>query len=43
MQIFYENLQRGQGVGASLRIAQKEFIERGAHPYFWSPFALIGR
>jgi tetratricopeptide (TPR) repeat protein len=43
MHTFYENLQRGQEVGASLRIAQKEFIERGAHPYFWSPFALIGR
>lgn len=43
MHTFYENLQRGQGVGASLRVAQMEFIERGAHPYFWSPFALIGR
>jgi CHAT domain-containing protein len=43
MQIFYKNLQRGAGVSASLRLAQNNFIKRGAHPYFWSPFALIGR
>lgn len=40
---FYKNLQRGAGVSASLRLAQNNFIKRGAHPYFWSPFALIGR
>lgn len=43
MQDFYKNLQRGASVSASLRIAQNNFIKRGAHPYFWSPFALIGR
>jgi tetratricopeptide (TPR) repeat protein len=43
MKRFYENLQLGQGVAASLRIAQIEFIKRGEHPYLWSPFAVIGR
>jgi len=39
---FYSTLQRGADVSASLRIAQKRFIERGAHPYYWSPFFVIG-
>jgi tetratricopeptide (TPR) repeat protein len=43
MHIFYENLQRGGTIGASLRIAQMDFIGRGEHPYYWSPFALIGK
>jgi CHAT domain-containing protein len=43
MKRFYENLQLGHGVAASLRIAQIEFIGRGEHPYLWSPFAVIGR
>lgn len=43
MKNFYENLQRGETVSASLRISQNEFIKRGVHPYFWSPFAVIGR
>ncbi len=43
MKDFYGNLQRGASVSASLRAAQNNFIKRGAHPYFWSPFALIGR
>ena len=43
MKDFYAELQRGASVSASLRIAQNNFIKRGAHPYFWSPFALIGR
>jgi CHAT domain-containing protein len=43
MKDFYTNLQRGESVAASLRQAQRNFIERGEHPYFWSPFALIGK
>jgi CHAT domain-containing protein len=43
MKRFYENLQLGHGVAASLRIAQIEFIGRGEHPYLWSPFAVIGK
>jgi CHAT domain-containing protein len=42
MSDFYVNLQRGETASASLRIAQRGFIERGQHPYFWSPFFLIG-
>ena len=42
MQEFYSNLQRGADVAASLRIAQKSFIARGEHPYYWSPFFVIG-
>jgi len=38
---FYTNLQRGTDVAASLRIAQKSFIDRGEHPYYWSPFFVI--
>jgi CHAT domain-containing protein len=43
MKCFYENLQLGHEVAASLRIAQIEFVGRGEHPYLWSPFAVIGR
>ena len=40
---FYRELQSGKSAAEALRIAQCDFIERGVHPYFWSPFALIGR
>ncbi|HEY0459042.1 MAG TPA: CHAT domain-containing tetratricopeptide repeat protein [Pyrinomonadaceae bacterium] len=40
---FYTNLQRGEKVSASLRAAQLNFIKKDAHPYFWSPFVLIGK
>lgn len=43
MKIFYTELQRGETVSASLRKAQIKFIEQGKHPYFWSPFAIIGK
>ncbi len=43
MAFFYKNLQLGKTASASLRAAQINFIECDAHPYFWSPFALIGR
>jgi CHAT domain-containing protein len=38
----YENLQRGKTIAASLRGAQLELIKKGEHPYFWSPFLMIG-
>jgi len=38
----YKNLQLERSPAASLRAAQKEFIERGMHPYYWSPFISIG-
>jgi len=43
MQDFYTNLQRGENVGASLRLAQINFIKNDSHPYFWSPFTVIGK
>ena len=43
MQTFYEQRQTGKSAAKSLQIAQKNFIERGVHPYFWSPFLLIGK
>jgi tetratricopeptide (TPR) repeat protein len=39
----YTFLQRGTPIASSLRDAQLAFIERGEHPYLWSPFVLIGR
>lgn len=43
MKIFYKNLQRGASASASLTAAQREFIKENAHPYYWSPFVLIGK
>ncbi|MDQ6788307.1 MAG: CHAT domain-containing protein, partial [Acidobacteriota bacterium] len=43
MKDFYENLQRGASVAASLKAAQNNFIKQGVHPYFWSLFAVIGK
>lgn len=43
MKRFYEELQRGSTPSASLRIAQIEFIKADEHPYYWSPFAVIGK
>lgn len=43
MKSFYKNLQRGGTISASLAKAQREFIKKDAHPYYWSPFVLIGK
>ena len=43
MKIFYEELRSGKPAPEALKISQCNLIERGFHPYFWSPFALIGR
>ena len=43
MKNLYKNLQRGDSVSASLAKAQREFIKQNAHPYYWSPFVLIGK
>ena len=42
MKSFYGQLQTSS-VSESLRLAQIGFIEKGTHPYFWSPFVLIGK
>ena len=43
MKNFYTNLQRGENIPASLRSAQINFIKNNSHPYFWSPFMVIGK
>jgi CHAT domain-containing protein len=43
MQTFYTELKKGKSGAESLRTAQLEFIKRELHPYFWSPFILIGK
>lgn len=43
MKVFYTELQKGKSAAEALRTAQCEFIKIGFHPYFWSPFILIGK
>lgn len=43
MKNFYKYLQRGDTISASLSHTQREFIKENAHPYYWSPFVLIGK
>jgi CHAT domain-containing protein len=40
---FYAWLRQGQGPAGALRQAQREMLERHPHPFFWSPFLLLGR
>jgi CHAT domain-containing protein len=39
----YTNLQLGKSVPASLRIAQSKMIADRQHPFYWSPFMVIGK
>ena len=43
MSSFYSSLLEGQRPASALRYAQREMIESQLHPYFWSPFILLGR
>lgn len=43
MKKFYKSLQSGNSISKSLQNAQKDFIGQNSHPYFWSPFILIGK
>ncbi|HEX8250507.1 MAG TPA: CHAT domain-containing protein [Pyrinomonadaceae bacterium] len=43
MREFYTQLEAGKETSKSLQIAQCSFIRENAHPYFWSPFILIGK
>lgn len=43
MESLYMQIQRKEGVAASLRKAQLAAIERYEHPYFWAPFVAIGK
>jgi CHAT domain-containing protein len=39
---FYQETMRGRSLSASLRAAQLKMLEERAHPFFWSPFVLVG-
>jgi CHAT domain-containing protein len=40
---FYHELLRGENAGSALRRAQCAIMRDDPHPYFWSPFTLVGR
>lgn len=39
---FYVETMRGQSLSASLRAAQLKILKERPHPFFWSPFVLVG-
>jgi CHAT domain-containing protein len=43
MSRFYRELLKGGNPGKALQIAQIQLLGKNAHPYFWSPFGLVGR
>ncbi|MGB9179357.1 MAG: CHAT domain-containing tetratricopeptide repeat protein [Pyrinomonadaceae bacterium] len=43
MASFYTKLRAGNAPAAALRQAQLDLMKEEAHPYFWSPFVLLGR
>ncbi|HEU5097644.1 MAG TPA: CHAT domain-containing protein, partial [Roseiflexaceae bacterium] len=40
---FYARLRAGERPAAALRHAQRELMSEYPHPFFWSPFVLMGR
>ncbi|MDQ3702547.1 MAG: CHAT domain-containing tetratricopeptide repeat protein [Chloroflexota bacterium] len=43
MTAFYHRLLAGDGPAAALRHAQRSLLADEAHPFFWSPFVVLGR
>jgi CHAT domain-containing protein len=39
---FYRETRTGHSLAASLRAAQLKMLEEKPHPFFWSPFVLVG-
>ncbi|MFN2452751.1 MAG: CHAT domain-containing protein, partial [Pyrinomonadaceae bacterium] len=39
---FYKHLRAGKLTATALRLAQCEILKRKPHPFFWSPFVLVG-
>lgn len=39
---FYRETRRGSSLAASLRLAQLKMLQERRHPFFWSPFVLVG-
>jgi CHAT domain-containing protein len=40
---FYEELAQTKSPAAALRSAQTKLLQQRPHPFFWSPFVLVGR
>jgi CHAT domain-containing protein/Tfp pilus assembly protein PilF len=40
---FYEELAQTKSPAAALRTAQTKLLQQRPHPFFWSPFVLVGR
>ena len=43
MKCFYREIRHGKSPAAALRGAQCETMKKRPHPFFWSPFFLVGR
>ncbi|HEX7331869.1 MAG TPA: CHAT domain-containing protein [Pyrinomonadaceae bacterium] len=43
MATFYDELAGTKSPAASLRAAQTKLLKQRPHPFFWSPFVLVGR
>jgi CHAT domain-containing protein len=43
MHAFYKSYVETQDSAASLQNAMKQLREDNPHPYYWAPFALIGK
>jgi CHAT domain-containing protein len=43
MVAFYGELTRTKSPAAALRGAQVKLLKQRSHPFFWSPFVLVGR
>jgi CHAT domain-containing protein/tetratricopeptide (TPR) repeat protein len=42
MVVFYQETKTGRSLSACLRQAQLKMFEQKGHPFFWSPFVLLG-
>jgi CHAT domain-containing protein len=40
---FYEELEQTKSPAAALRTAQVKLLQQRPHPFFWSPFVVVGR
>ncbi len=43
MKYFYTEVKKGKSFSESLRTSQISFISQNSHPYYWSPFVIIGK
>jgi CHAT domain-containing protein len=39
---FYREMKAGSSLSTSLRVAQLRMLKEMPHPFFWSPFVLVG-